>query len=123
MAILPLALAKVLLKTLAKGPEARYLTASGFLADLLECRAQWHSTGTILDFEPGRYDAKARLRVSRQLYGRDRETAALLEKAQFNPGRPPGIAAGQRGSRRGQIDTGGAAGGLCPQGERTLFDG
>jgi len=86
---LPAALAKVLLKALAKDPDARYLSASGLVADLLECRAQWCATGTIDAFEPGRYDAKAMLRVSQRLYGRERETAALLEKARSAQGGRP----------------------------------
>jgi len=85
---LPTGLADVVLKALAKSPEARYLSASGLVADLLECRSQWQSTGTIGDFEPGRYDAKAMLRVSRRLYGRERETARLLDKANSLHGKP-----------------------------------
>ena len=81
----------MVLKALAKGPEARYLSASGLLADLLECRAQWRSTGAIEEFEPGRYDAKAMLRVSRRLYGRERDTAALLEKANAAQGGRPAM--------------------------------
>ena len=86
---LPAGLAKVVLKALAKGPEARYLSASGLVADLLECRSQWRSTGTIEEFEPGRLDAKGVLHVSHRLYGRERDTAALLEQVrQAQGGRP-----------------------------------
>ena len=120
---LPPALAKVVLKALAKDPDARYLSASGLVADLLDCRAQWRSTGAIETFEPGRYDAKAMLRVSRRLYGRERETAMLVGEGPRGSERPPSLAAGQRGSRCRQVDLGGAAGGLCPQGERALRDG
>ena len=101
---LPLPLAKVVLKALAKGPDARYLSASGLLADLLECRAQWRSTGAIERFEPGRYDAKGVLRVSRRLYGRERDTAVLVGESQSRPGRPPRIASGHGRSRRRQVD-------------------
>lgn len=86
---LPTALAKVLLKALAKDPDARYLSATGLVVDLLECRAQWCATGAIDGFEAGRYDAKAMLRVSRRLYGRERETAALLDKARAARGARP----------------------------------
>jgi predicted ATPase/class 3 adenylate cyclase len=86
---LPTGLRKVVLKALAKSPEARYLSASGLLADLLECRSQWRSTGAIEEFEPGRHDAKGVLRIPRRLYGRERETANLLEKARaVQRGRP-----------------------------------
>jgi predicted ATPase/class 3 adenylate cyclase len=86
---LPKGLAEVVLKALSKDPDARYLSASGLVSDLLECRAQWCSTGTIDGFEPGRYDAKAMLRVSRRLYGRERETATLLDKARSARGGRP----------------------------------
>ena len=79
----------MIFKALAKDPKARYLSASGLVADLLECRALWRSTGAIEAFEPGRHDAKAVLRISRRLYGRDRPIAALAEKVQaVKQGRP-----------------------------------
>jgi predicted ATPase/class 3 adenylate cyclase len=78
---LPTGLRKVVLKALEKGPEARYLSASGLVADLLECRSQWRSTGAVETFELGRHDAKGVLRISQRLYGRERDTATLLEKA------------------------------------------
>ena len=88
---LPAGLGKVVSKALAKTPDARYLGASALAADLLECRALWRTTGTIGEFEPGRFDAKAMLRVPRQLYGRERETAALLEKAKSAQRGEPGM--------------------------------
>jgi predicted ATPase/class 3 adenylate cyclase len=78
---LPTGLRQVLLKALAKDPESRYLSVNGLIADLLECEAQWRSSGTIETFEPGRHDVQGLLRISQRLYGRDRETATLLEKA------------------------------------------
>jgi predicted ATPase/class 3 adenylate cyclase len=77
---LPTGLRKVVLKALAKSPEARYLSTSGLVADLLECRSQWQFTGAIEEFEPGRHDAKGVLHLPSGLYGRERDTAALLEK-------------------------------------------
>ena len=77
---LPAGLFKVILKALAKSPELRYLTANGLVADLVECQTLLRSTGTLDAFEPGRHDAKAVLRVSRRLYGRDRQIAALSDK-------------------------------------------
>ncbi len=78
---LPSGLRQVVLKALAKDPELRYLSVNGLIADLLECEAQWHSTGTIETFEPGRHDVQGLLRISQRLYGRERDTATLLEKA------------------------------------------
>jgi predicted ATPase/class 3 adenylate cyclase len=77
---LPSGLRQVVLKALAKNPEARYWSASGLLADLLDCRFQWRTNGAIEEFAPGRHDAKGVLRFSRHLYGRERDTATLLEK-------------------------------------------
>ena len=77
---LPAGLFKVILKALAKSPELRYLTANGLVADLVECRTLLRSTGNLDAFEPGRHDAKAVLRVSRRLYGRDRQITALSDK-------------------------------------------
>ena len=79
----------MVLKALSKSPETRYLSASGLVADLIECRSLWRSTGAIDEFEPGRHDAKAVLRVSRRLYGRDHDLAMLSEKAKaVQRGRP-----------------------------------
>lgn len=88
---LPEGLVRVLLKALAKGPDARYLSVDGFIADLLDCHTLWRSTGTISDFEPGRHDASGILHVSRQLYGRDRETAVLMEKVKSAKRGPPAM--------------------------------
>ena len=52
----------------------------------------WQSTGTIDHFEPGRNDAKGMLlQVSQQLYGRDRETAVLMDKAKSVQRGPPAL--------------------------------
>jgi predicted ATPase/class 3 adenylate cyclase len=83
---LPAGLIRVILKGLSKDPESRYLSASGLVADLVECGSIWRSTGALAEFEPGRHDAKAVLRVSRRLYGRDRDRAMLLEKAKAAQG-------------------------------------
>jgi predicted ATPase/class 3 adenylate cyclase len=85
----PEPLAKVVAKALAKNPEARYLSANGLLADLLECRSRWRDGGSFDDFEPGRHDAKGVLRIPPGPYGRERNTAVLLEKARAaQRGRP-----------------------------------
>ena len=88
---LPEGLVRVLLKALAKGPDARYLSVDGFIADLRDCHTLWTSTGAISDFEPGRHDARGILHISRQLYGRDRETAVLIEKVKSAERGPPAM--------------------------------
>jgi histidine kinase len=82
-------LANVVRKALEKSPKGRYQSASGLLADLLECRSQWQSDGTIKDFELGRYDAKGVFRSPRRLYGRERDIEVLQEKISIaRRGRP-----------------------------------
>ena len=85
---IPAGLFKVILRALAKSPELRYQSANGLVADLVECRSLLRS-GTLEGFEPGRHDAKSVLRVSRQLYGRDREIAAMSDQVKaVRQGRP-----------------------------------
>src|SRR6476661_8676383 len=56
---LPAGLGRVILKALSKSPETRYLSASGLIADLLECRSLCRYTAATEGFEPGLHDAKA----------------------------------------------------------------
>ena len=77
LAALPAPLVKLVLKCLAKNPEARYFSASGLAYDLLECQAQWRAKAGIAEFELGARDAKARFRLPTTLFGRDAETRVL----------------------------------------------
>ena len=79
-------------------------------------------TGAIEAFEPGRYDAKGVLRVSRRLYGREHDTAVLLEKARPAQGGRPAmlLVTGAPGVGKSILWP---AGGLCPHRERALCDG
>ncbi|MCY1059739.1 AAA family ATPase [Nannocystis sp. SCPEA4] len=74
----PEALTRIVLKLLAKMPEERYQSAGGLSADLERCRAQWQACGRIEPFPLGRDDVSDRLLIPHRLYGRERETAALL---------------------------------------------
>jgi len=73
----PRGLSKVVLKLLAKTPEARYQSAHGIKADLLRCRDDLRS-GAPIDFEPGSSDRSERLRLPEGLIGRGEQVAALL---------------------------------------------
>jgi PAS domain S-box-containing protein len=75
----PESLSAIVLKLLAKSPEERYQTAAGLEADFRRCLADWESLGRIDPFLLGTHDASDRLLIPEKLYGRDRESKALLE--------------------------------------------
>ncbi len=68
----------IVMKLLAKTAEDRYQTAAGLIIDLRRCLAEWEATGGIKPFPLGRQDASDRLLIPERLYGRERETQALL---------------------------------------------
>lgn len=81
---IPPALSRIVLKLLAKAPEARYQSADALIADLERCHAELAAHGMVADFEPGRGDAPQRFLLPQQLYGRGQEQArltALFESA------------------------------------------
>jgi predicted ATPase/signal transduction histidine kinase len=73
----PRLLSGIVLKLLAKMPEARYQTAAALLSDLEAARGQWHATGAIELFELGGVDLALELPLPERLYGRERELATL----------------------------------------------
>src|SRR6267143_1315653 len=75
----PESLSAIVLKLLAKSPEERYQTAAGLEVDFRRCLADWESFGRIDPLLPRAHDASDRLLVPEKLYGRDRESKALLE--------------------------------------------
>jgi len=75
----PPALSAIVLKLLAKAPEERYQTAAGLEADLKKCLEELESSGEVEPFLLGVYDVSDRLLIPEKLYGRDRESKALLE--------------------------------------------
>ncbi|MBJ6761489.1 AAA family ATPase [Myxococcaceae bacterium JPH2] len=83
----PQPLSDIVLRLLAKMPEARYQSAEALLADLEEARRRW-STGRAESFELGRVDLARQLVVSEHLHGREREQAELsaaLERVRHGP--------------------------------------
>jgi hypothetical protein len=74
---IPRGLARVVVKLLAKTPEARYQSAHGLKTDLLRCR-EASLRGAALDFEPGQEDRSERLLVPDALLGRGEHVADLL---------------------------------------------
>jgi predicted ATPase/signal transduction histidine kinase/ActR/RegA family two-component response regulator len=73
----PEAVAAIVLKLLAKGPDDRYQSAGGLLADLLHCRAQIAAGASLTPFPLGRQDVPTLFRLPERLYGRDEQIAAL----------------------------------------------
>ncbi|MEG4520836.1 MULTISPECIES: AAA family ATPase [unclassified Microcoleus] len=76
---LPITLANIVTKLLAKNAEDRYQSALGLKADLEECLTQLQTTGKIEDFIPGRVDKTGQFLIPQKLYGREAEVETLLQ--------------------------------------------
>jgi PAS domain S-box-containing protein len=72
------AIARLVMKLLAKTAEDRYQTAAGVERDLRRCLTEWRAIGRISAFLPGETDAAGRLSIPEKLYGRTREVETLL---------------------------------------------
>ncbi|MEL6536450.1 MAG: AAA family ATPase [Bacteroidota bacterium] len=68
----PEILSQIVLRLLAKSPEARYQSAEGLLHDLQQARAATEG------FTLGTQDAPLRFEISQELYGRDEERTRIL---------------------------------------------
>jgi PAS domain S-box-containing protein len=75
----PWPISAIVMKLLAKNPEERYQSAAGVEADLRQCLADLQSSACIDPFPLGSHDFTERLLIPEKLYGRDRETKALLD--------------------------------------------
>lgn len=73
----PAPLSDIVMKMLEKSPERRYQGITGLRADLAQCWQQWTATGSIKPFATGRYDVAGGLGTLHQLYGRDKDLAAM----------------------------------------------
>jgi predicted ATPase/tRNA A-37 threonylcarbamoyl transferase component Bud32 len=76
---LPITIANIVTKLLAKNAEDRYQSALGLKADLEECLTQLQTTGKIKDFIPGRVDKTGQFLIPQKLYGREVEVETLLQ--------------------------------------------
>lgn len=76
---LPIILAQIIDKLLAKVAEDRYCSALGLKADLAECARQWRLTKSIDIFPLGQQDVYDHLQISQKLYGRSEQVINLLE--------------------------------------------
>ncbi|BBH22468.1 serine/threonine protein kinase [Paenibacillus baekrokdamisoli] len=69
----------IIMKLLAKGPEERYQSAYGLLADLRRCASSMEERGEIVPFEIARIDEASRFRLPRNLFGIETEEEKLRE--------------------------------------------
>src|SRR6266545_3867816 len=74
----PVPVAAIIMKLLAKTAEDRYQTAVGVESDLRRCLAEWEAQRRIDDFPLGEHDMLDRLLVPEKLYGRPREVETLV---------------------------------------------
>jgi diguanylate cyclase (GGDEF)-like protein len=74
----PAAVSAIVLKLLAKSPEARYQSAEGLMHDLAHCAEVLAAGHAIEPFTLGEKDVVPKFLVPQCLYGRDRELGELL---------------------------------------------
>ena len=74
----PPAISAIIGKLLSKNAEERYQSASGIIADLLECAHQLDSSGEIVQFPLGRHDQSGKFRIPEKIYGRSEEINTLV---------------------------------------------
>ena len=75
---IPVVIANIIEKLLAKAPEDRYQSAWGITADLEACDRQLKTIGQIAQFSLGSQDVAQKLQIPQKLYGRAAEIAQLL---------------------------------------------
>ncbi len=76
----PTILGKIIARLMLKQPEKRYQSASGLLADFIQCRDEYSATNTISEFTLGIYDRTHRVAFISKMVGRDREAEIILEE-------------------------------------------
>ncbi len=74
----PEAVSAIVLKLLAKSPEARYQSAEGLMHDLVRCADRLAAGREIEPFKLGEQDVVQKFLVPQSLYGRERELQELL---------------------------------------------
>ncbi|NET11760.1 MAG: AAA family ATPase [Okeania sp. SIO1H6] len=75
----PEAIAKIIMKLLAKNAEDRYQSATGLKVDLKNCLRQLETGGKVETFVLGKGDEGNQILISQKLYGREQEVQALLD--------------------------------------------
>ncbi|HBB36113.1 MAG TPA: serine/threonine-protein kinase PknK, partial [Cyanobacteria bacterium UBA9273] len=75
---IPLVLAELVMKLLAKNAEDRYQSAWGIKADLEACWQQLQANGNIKPFPLAAQDISDKFKICQKLYGREQEVEILL---------------------------------------------
>jgi len=76
----PAALSKIVATLMLKEPEKRYQSAKGLLGDLVRCRDEFSSIGTIRDFPLESAARTRRMAFVSKMVGRDKEAAIILDE-------------------------------------------
>ena len=76
---IPRPLSEIVMRLLQKRADDRYQSASGLLADLEQCGAQYALSGTISTLAIAKYDRPNTFLIPEKLYGRSGETRQLLD--------------------------------------------
>src|SRR5262249_12794911 len=74
----PRSVSAIIMKLLAKTPEARYQPAAGVQSDLRRCLDHLDREHWVPDFSLGEHDRPDYLQIPEKLYGREREIATLM---------------------------------------------
>ncbi|MGD1701259.1 ATP-binding protein, partial [Dapis sp. BLCC M229] len=77
-ALVPRALANIIVKLMAKNAEERYQSGLGLKYDLEKCKIEYEETGKIEPFILGEQDRSDRFNIPEKLYGREKEVQTLL---------------------------------------------
>ncbi|MDY6991638.1 MAG: ATP-binding sensor histidine kinase [Pseudomonadota bacterium] len=76
---IPPVVSDIIMKLLAKNAEERYQTAQGLLQDLKKCQQALTLEGKIDSFRLAQHDMTDKFQLPPKLYGRDAESACLIE--------------------------------------------
>jgi len=76
---IPIVLSKIIAKLMFKEPEKRYQSASGLLADLMQCRDEFSAIGTIREFPLEKSVCTQIFTFISKMIGRDSEAEFILE--------------------------------------------
>ncbi len=75
----PIVVAQIVAKLMAKNAEDRYQSALGIKYDLNECLQQLQQTGKDIQFTIGQHDWSDKFSIPERLYGRESEVKTLLD--------------------------------------------
>lgn len=76
---IPVMVAQIVAKLMAKNAEDRYQSARGLRYDLEQCLSLWLTTGAVTEFELGERDFVDRFIIPEKLYGRAAAVQTLLD--------------------------------------------